>query len=374
MKKLENKIIFPCGISMKNAFMLAPLTNTQSHENGCLSDDEFNWLTLRSKGGFGMTMSCASHVQSIGKGFPGQLGIYDDMHIDGLKRLTDQIKSFDSLAVAQLHHAGMRSPEEIIGERPVCPSSDDETNSRELSLDEVKRLRDDFIFAAIRAKKSGYDGVEIHGAHGYILCQFLSSTINKREDEYGGSLDNRSRIILEIINGIRQECGKKFLLGVRLSPERFGMKLDEIKSICKKIISMQKIDFIDMSLWDCFKYPDNFSKEDPNLEKIMNPEKIEKNLKKTLLEHFTDLDFKNVLLTVAGNIRTGKDVHKIIGAGVDFAAIGRAAIVHHDFPKKVLNNPAFEPLNLPVSKAHLKNEGVSDKFIEYLRFFKGFVE
>ena len=374
MKKLENKIIFPCGISMKNAFMLAPLTNTQSHENGCLSDDEFNWLTLRSKGGFGMTMSCASHVQSIGKGFPGQLGIYDDMHIDGLKRLTDQIKSFDSLAVAQLHHAGMRSPEEIIGERPVCPSSDDETNSRELSLDEVKRLRDDFIFAAIRAKKSGYDGVEIHGAHGYILCQFLSSTINKREDEYGGSLDNRSRIILEIINGIRQECGKKFLLGVRLSPERFGMKLDEIKSICKKIISMQKIDFIDMSLWDCFKYPDNFSKEDPNLEKIMNPEKIEKNLKKTLLEHFTDLDFKNVLLTVAGNIRTGKDVHKIIGAGVDFAAIGRAAIVHHDFPKKVLNKPAFEPLNLPVSKAHLKNEGVSDKFIEYLRFFKGFVE
>ena len=374
MKKLENKIIFPCGISMKNAFMLAPLTNTQSHENGCLSDDEFNWLTLRSKGGFGMTMSCASHVQSIGKGFPGQLGIYDDMHIDGLKSLTDQIKSFDSLAVAQLHHAGMRSPEDVIGERPVCPSSDDETNSRELSLDEVKRLRDDFIFAAIRAKKSGYDGVEIHGAHGYILCQFLSSTINKREDEYGGSLDNRSRIILEIINGIRQECGKKFLLGVRLSPERFGMKLDEIKSICKKIISMQKIDFIDMSLWDCFKYPDNFSKEDPNLEKIMNPEKIEKNLKKTLLEHFTDLDFKNVLLTVAGNIRTGKDVHKIIGAGVDFAAIGRAAIVHHDFPKKVLNNPAFEPLNLPVSKAHLKNEGVSDKFIEYLRFFKGFVE
>ena len=374
MKKLENKIIFPCGISMKNAFMLAPLTNTQSHENGCLSDDEFNWLTLRSKGGFGMTMSCASHVQSIGKGFPGQLGIYDDMHIDGLKSLTDQIKSFDSLAVAQLHHAGMRSPEEIIGERPVCPSSDDETNSRELSLDEVKRLRDDFIFAAIRAKKSGYDGVEIHGAHGYILCQFLSSTINKREDEYGGSLDNRSRIILEIINGIRQECGKKFLLGVRLSPERFGMKLDEMTSTCKKIISMQKIDFIDMSLWDCFKYPDNFSKEDPNLEKIMNPEKIEKNLKKTLLEHFTDLDFKNVLLTVAGNIRTGKDVHKIIGAGVDFAAIGRAAIVHHDFPKKVLNNPAFEPLNLPVSKAHLKNEGVSDKFIEYLRFFKGFVE
>ena len=194
MKKLNEKIVFPCGISMKNPFMLAPLTNTQSFEDGCLSNDEYNWLTMRSKGDFGMTMSCASHVQKIGKGFPGQLGIFDDNHIEGLKKLTEKIKSYNSLAVAQLHHAGMRSPEDIIGERPVCPSSDEETNSRALTLEEVKELIDDFISAAVRAKKSGYDGVEIHGAHGYILCQFLSSSINKREDEYGGSLENLSLI------------------------------------------------------------------------------------------------------------------------------------------------------------------------------------
>ena len=107
MKKLNEKIIFPCGISMKNPFMLAPLTNTQSFEDGCLSDDEFNWLVMRSKGDFGMTMSCASHVQEIGKGFPCQLGIFDDVHIEGLKKLTEKIKSYNSLAVAQLHHAGM---------------------------------------------------------------------------------------------------------------------------------------------------------------------------------------------------------------------------------------------------------------------------
>ena len=75
MKSLKDEIKFPCGLSMKNRFMLAPLTNTQSHEDGVLSDDEFNWLTMRAKGGFGLTMSCASHVQAIGKGFPGQLGI-----------------------------------------------------------------------------------------------------------------------------------------------------------------------------------------------------------------------------------------------------------------------------------------------------------
>ena len=93
MNKLNNSIVFPCGLSMKNRFMLAPLTNTQSFEDGKLSDDEFTWLTLRAKGNFGITMSCASHVQEIGKGFPGQLGIFDDKHIDGLKRLTDEIRN-----------------------------------------------------------------------------------------------------------------------------------------------------------------------------------------------------------------------------------------------------------------------------------------
>ena len=131
MNKLNDKIVFPCGLSMKNRFMLAPLTNTQSFEDGKLSDDEFTWLTLRAKGNFGITMSCASHVQEIGKGFPGQLGIFDDKHIDGLKRLTDEIRKYESLSVAQLHHAGMRSPEDIIGEKPVCPSADEETKSRD---------------------------------------------------------------------------------------------------------------------------------------------------------------------------------------------------------------------------------------------------
>ncbi|MEC9414757.1 MAG: NADH:flavin oxidoreductase [Pseudomonadota bacterium] len=357
MKNLNDTITFPCGLSMKNRFMLAPLTNTQSHEDGCLSDDEFDWLTLRAKGNFGLTMSCASHVQEIGKGFPGQLGVFDDMHIDGLKRLTDKIKSYDSLAVAQLHHAGMRSPEDIIGEKPVCPSADDETNSRALSLDEVKYLRDDFINAALRSQKSGYEGVELHGAHGYILCQFLSSSINKREDEYGGSLENRSRIIYEIIDGIRQSCGNNFLLGIRLSAERFGIKLGEIKQICQKLITDQKIDFLDMSLWDSFKEP------------------VEEEHKgKNLLEHFTELDRKNVLLTVAGNIRTGEDVIKIIDSDVDFVTIGRAAILHHDFPNKVIKNSEFQPIDVPASKDHLRKEGLSEKFIEYLKVFKGFVE
>ena len=85
--KPNTPVTFQCGAVMLNRFMLAPMTNTQSHEDGTLSKDEYQWLTMRAKGGFGLIMTCASHVQFIGKGFPGQLGIYNDTHIEGHRRL-----------------------------------------------------------------------------------------------------------------------------------------------------------------------------------------------------------------------------------------------------------------------------------------------
>lgn len=206
---------------MKNRFMLAPLTNTQSHENGQLSDDEFNWLTMRAKGGFGLTMTYASHVQAIGQGFPGQLGIFSDDHIP---------------------------------------------------------------------------------------------------------------------------------LGVRLSPERFGMDIAEVKSICQRLINENIIDFLDLSLWDCFKQPADEAYQE-----------------KTLLGHFAELDFKNVKWTVAGKIRSGNDVRAILETGVDYVTIGRSAILHHDFPTQVMTNAAFTPIETPVSEAYLHDQGLGAKFVEYMK-------
>ena len=238
---------------MKNKFMLAPMTNSQSNEDGTLSEAELHWLIMRAKGQFGLVMTCASHVQENGKGFPGQLGIFSDNQIEGHTKLSEKIKSYGSLAVIQLHHAGMRTPSELIEGQPVCPSKSEKHNARELSLDEIEELKNNFINAAIRAKKCGYNGVEVHGAHGYILTQFLSSDINRRTDNYGGSLTNRARILFEIVDGIRTTCGADFLVGVRLSPERFGMNIPEIKEVCKRLIDENKIDFLDISLWDVFK-------------------------------------------------------------------------------------------------------------------------
>lgn len=353
----NQSLLFPSGTRIKNRFMLAPMTNQQSHDDGRLSDDEYHWLTMRAKGQFALVMTCASHVQQVGKGFDGQLGIFSDDHIEGHKRLAAGIQEHGSLAVVQLHHAGMRSPAELIGQAPVCPSANEEFGACALSLGEVKQLRDDFIQAAVRTKTCGYDGIEVHGAHGYIIGQFLSSEINKRTDEYGGSLENRTRLLFDIIDGIRESCGKNFLIGVRLSPERFGMELPEVKTICQQLIDTGNIDFLDISLWDVFKMPEQEAYQD-----------------QSLLAHFTSIDRKQVKLTVAGKIRTGEDVRKVLDAGVDFVSVGRSAILYHDFPVKIMEAPDFIPIKTPVSKAHLQKEGLGEKFIDYMSRWKGFVE
>ena len=356
MTDLFQPLRFKSGAVAKNRFMLAPLTNTQSHADGRLSGDEYRWLTMRAKGGFGITMTCASHVQASGQGFAGQLGCFSDDHLEGLARLAAGIRAEGSLALLQLHHAGMRSPKDVIGQQPVCPSEHAETGARALSIEEVGRLKEDFLLAAERAEQAGFDGVELHGAHGYILSQFLSATVNQRSDRYGGSLENRSRIIFEIIDGIRKRCRPGFVLGIRLSPERFDMQLGEILEVAQRLMREGKIDFLDMSLWDSFKEPDE-----------------EAYRGKTLLSYFTELERGDVLLASAGKINTAADAKRCVDAGADFVVIGRAAILHHDFPAKVHENPGFEPVKLPVSRDYLRSEGLGESFLTYMTRWKGFV-
>jgi 2,4-dienoyl-CoA reductase-like NADH-dependent reductase (Old Yellow Enzyme family) len=349
-------LTFARGPAMKNRFMLAPLTNTQSHVDGTLSDDEFGWLTYRAEGGFGLTMTCAAHVQRQGQGFPGQLGVFGDQHLPGLTRLAAAIKAAGSIAALQLHHAGMRSPKELIGEAPVCPSEDEATGSRALTLAEVEQLVEDFVAAAVRSETAGFDGVEIHGAHGYVLAQFLSPTINRREDRYGGSPENRARILHEIIAGIRARCRPDFNLGLRLSPERFDLQLAEIRDLAQSLMTEGQIDYLDMSLWDVAK--------EPNEEAFKG---------RTLMSYFTELDRGNVRLGVAGKIMSAQTARQCLENGADYVLIGRAAILHHDYPQKVAADPDFTPIALPVSREHLKAERLSPAFIEYMNNWKGFV-
>lgn len=349
-------VTFPHGPAMPNRLMLAPLTNQQSHADGTLSDDEHRWLTMRALGGFGLTMTCAASVQAMGVGFAGQLGVHDDAHVAGLTRLACDIKMAGSVAIVQLHHAGNRSPRDLIGAEPVCPSDDPETGARAMTNAEVHEMIGAFVAAAKRTQAAGFDGIELHGAHGYLLCQFLSAELNRRSDEFGGSLENRARPLFAIIEGIRRECGNEFHVGVRLSPERFGMKLGEIREVYSRLVATGDVDMIDMSLWDCAKNAIEEGWTD-----------------RRLVDIFAAIDRGNVRLAVAGKLYSAPAVRAVLEAGADIAVVGRAAITNHDFPRSMRGNPDFVMRDLPVPARTLRDEGLSDTFVGYMRNWKGFV-
>lgn len=355
MTALADAVSFTRGPAMKNRFMLAPLTNQQSHDDGTLSDDEHHWLTMRAEGGFGLVMTCAAHVQKVGQGFAGQLGVFDDVHIDGLTRLARDLKSHDTVAVVQLHHAGHRSPAALIGSDPVCPSDDPETGARGLSTGEVEQLVDDFVTAAVRCERAGFDGVELHGAHDYMICEFLNPDLNRRDDKYGGSLENRARMLMEIVAGIRERCGADFNLSVRLSPERFGMRTAEIVEVYSMLVDSGHVDFIDMSLWDVFKKGAN-----EGFEEI------------ALLDLFAGVERGETRLAVAGKLYSAEDCRRALDGGADMVVIGRGAILHHDFPR-LAADPTFQVRSLPASRDVLAAEGLSETFIGYMGNWPGFV-
>jgi len=356
MTSLFDTLSFNHGPEMKNRFMLAPLTNQQSNPDGTLSDDEFRWLTKRAQGGFAMTMTCASHVQALGQGFAGQLGCFGDEHLPGLTRLASAIRSEGSLAIVQLHHAGRRSPRELIGQSPVAPSEDAATGARALSIEEVEILVADFVAAAVRSEKAGFDGVEIHGAHDYIICEFLSREVNQRTDRYGGSVENRARLLLEIIAGIRAACRASFNVSVRLSPELFGLRTADIIETFNMVVATKEVDFIDMSLWNAFK---ESSDEDFAGQQ--------------LIDIFAKLDRESTRLAVAGHLYGADEIRRCLERGADFVALGRAAITNHDFPEQMRRDKNFSMRALPVPRAILAEEGLSESFITYMSAWAGFV-
>jgi 2,4-dienoyl-CoA reductase-like NADH-dependent reductase (Old Yellow Enzyme family) len=352
MTSLRDPLPLRSGAVLENRFALSPLTNLQSDPDGVLSEDEFRWLTMRAAGGFSLVHTCAASVQESGVGFPGQLGFHDDAHLPGLTRLASAIKSHGALAIAQLHHGGLRSLK-----NPKAPSADEKLKAEAMTLDEIRVSRDCFLAAATRAERAGFDGVELHGAHGYLICSFLSPELNRREDAYGGSPENRARFLDELIDGVRAETRAGFTLGVRLSPERWGLRLGEIRDLAQRLMREARIDFLDMSLWD-------FRKE-PNDEAFKG---------RTLASYFSELDRGDVRLGAAGKIMSADDCHEVMAMGFDFPILGRAAILHHDFPKRVEADPSFVSTPTPVSEAYLRAEGLGPAFVDYMRTWKGFVE
>lgn len=336
------------GAAWPNRLALAPLTNWQSHADGTLADAEYAWLMRRAEGGFGLTMTCAAFVHPSGQGFPGQLGIADARHDAGLRRLAEGLGAAGTISSVQLQHSGARAPQQLTGRSPMNPSADPETGAVAMTEADIEAMIEWFIAAALRADAAGFDGVELHAAHGYLLCAFLSRTLNQRDDAWGGSRDNRARALMRIIAGIRARCRPGFQLGVRLSPERWGIDIDDIVALAGELLADDAVDYVDMSLWNVFKRPHG---------RESGP---------SLLEIFAALPRASARLGVTGKIRTPAQIQQALAAGVDFVMLGRAAIVDGDYPRALQADAAFRPTPMPAPAAHLAAQAVSPPFLRYL--------
>jgi 2,4-dienoyl-CoA reductase-like NADH-dependent reductase (Old Yellow Enzyme family) len=340
-----------------NRVWLAPLTNMQSHPDGTLSDDELGFLAARADGGFGLVETCAAHVAQEGKAWAGELGVHDDAMLPGMTRLASRIHEGGALASVQLFHGGLRASREVSGLPTWSASAHEEpglVTPRAGTDQDIAGVIEAFASAARRCAAAGFDSVELHGAHGYLLSQFLSTVYNRREDRWGGPLENRARLIREVLRAVRA-AAPSLVLAVRLSPEDFGqakgIDLDETLEVARWLAA-EGMEVLHLSLWRSAlptkKRPEHHAV--PLFREAVGP---------------------HVRIVTAGQIWTREEAEAQLELGADAVALGRAAIANPDWARLV--HGAGELARPPLSAEQLRARALSDDFVRYMRNWKGFV-
>ena len=344
------------GLVIPNRSVLAAMTNKQSHSDGTLSDEEMRFLVRRAEGGFGLITTAASHVQESGQGWEGEFGVWSNHHLPGLTSLARQLKQHDSKSFVQIFHGGMRAPSSITGQQASSASvnfiSESEGSSRRLSTSEVEETISCFIKAAQRCETAGFDGVELHGAHGYLIAQFLGSNTNRRSDVFGGDVEQRSTFLLRIIRGIREVVSDDFAIMVRLSPvsEEIGITMEDTKQVIELLIE-EKIDALHISCWDVFEKQDN---------------------NQTITRELCSIYSDSIPIVSTGSVWSAEDAQFVLDQGAQAVGVARVALPHPDWASLV-TNMAYNPKTAPFTPEELRSADLSPTFVEYMRRWRGFV-
>ncbi|MDC0842991.1 NADH-dependent flavin oxidoreductase [Acinetobacter sp. P1(2023)] len=247
------------GVTIKNRLVVAPMTHFASNDDGSLSQEERAFIQGRAEN-FGFFISAATLVSPEGKAFVGQPEAISDKDLPSLKAVANLIKSQGAKAILQIHHGGKLSINELLnGAEMVAPSEDLQSGSRELTHSEINNLIEAFANAADLAIQAGFDGVEIHGANGYLIQQFNSAQSNRRTDEWGGSIEKRMRFSLSIIDAVHAVKMKHgfndFIIGYRFSPEEpgeQGLTMADTFALIDALVE-KPIQYLHVSLWDFYK-------------------------------------------------------------------------------------------------------------------------
>lgn len=236
-----------CETVINNRFIRSATTCYWSDKEGILTDPILEHYERLAKGGIGLIIKGHSYVSIKGKAHRGQSGLSSEKHISRMKQLTNIVHSQDAKIIAQLNHAGSVG----MNERATASKYVTEKwEARELSINEISEIIDDFSVAAENAISAGFDGIQLHGAHGYLCSQFMSDIVNHRQDKYGGSLENRARLLLDVYEATRKKIGSKIIIGVKLNCDDFaekkGLRIEDSLKIAK-ILKERKMDFIEIS-------------------------------------------------------------------------------------------------------------------------------
>jgi 2,4-dienoyl-CoA reductase-like NADH-dependent reductase (Old Yellow Enzyme family) len=240
------------GMNLDNRFVRSATWEAMANEDGSCSQRLADVMVRLARGGVGLIISGHTYVSKEGQAGPRQLGIYSDDLVPGLKDMVDAVHRENGRIVLQLAHAGCVAARQLTGKEPLGPSiveNKGEYICRQMTRAEIESVVDDFGKASSRAKQAGFDGVQIHAAHGYLLTQFLSPYFNKRSDEYGGPVEHRAKIVLDVLKNMRASVGDRFPVLIKMNSEDFlegGLKQDEMLTVAA-MLEKSGIDSIELS-------------------------------------------------------------------------------------------------------------------------------
>jgi NADPH2 dehydrogenase len=331
-------------LTLKNRIVMPPMYTGLATNGGAVTDKLVEHYVERSKN-LGLLIIEHSYVSLEGKLSERQLGIHDDSLILGLEKLLSKVHSLGTPALIQINHAGKHAKQEITGLQPVAPSSSRE--ARELKLKEIEDLVETFALAAERAMRAGFDGVEVHGAHGFLLNQFFSPSTNARRDKYGASLENRMRFPLEVVKRVKEEVGGRLLL-YRLGSDDLDPNGVQIEDSKKFAIKLQNTgaDILDVSGGLCGSQPTKLQGTQGYF--VAQAQKIRAVL--------------DIPVIGVGGIKDPDFANKLIEKGkVDLVAVGRELLKYPDWIQNAIKtlkkNPRANKQNRPM---HVTNKQAGD--------------
>ncbi|MRH98223.1 NADH-dependent flavin oxidoreductase [Agrobacterium tumefaciens] len=317
---------FSNGLTLRNRVIMAPMTTWSGNDDGTVSDEEISYYRRRAQG-VGLVLTGCTHVSANGIGFTGEFASYDDKFTPSLSRLANAAKSGGAPAVLQIFHAGNKAEASVVAAEDIVSASSVPvaagpfnaagTVPRPLRQEEILDVISAFGAATRRAIEAGFDGIELHGAHGFLLQNFFSPAYNQRDDQWGGSRENRMRFPIAVVNEVKRVIAefadRPFLVGYRISPEEpdeGGLRIDDAYGLIDRLVDAG-VDYIHASL-----------------SNILEAKPIDSGDDHTIAELIAKFVAGRVPVIAAGQIRTPDQARRALDLGLSLVAVGQGLVIN----------------------------------------------